>query len=235
VKITDRQKEILSRIIQEYINSAKPVSSRLIKEKYNLGICSAAIRTEMQRLTEMGFIFQPHTSAGRVPSDKGYRFFVNDLLDSDLLDFGDISEIRDIFQRKRKNVFELAEKVAKFLAQRAAGFVILDILKSGFFWKEGWEEIVREPEFEKRDVLLEFAELLKDFEKEIRNLKPESVPMVYIGQECPFSKGRNFSIIVAKCCFDKRQEVIISLLGPKRMNYNRNIGLINSLVKINDM
>jgi len=83
----------------------------------------------MQRLTEMGFIFQPHTSAGRVPSDKGYRFFVNDLLDSDLLDFGDISEIRDIFQRKRKNVFELAEKVAKFLAQRAAGFVILDIFQ----------------------------------------------------------------------------------------------------------
>ena len=234
MEISDRQREILLRIVQEYINSARPVSSRLIEAKYNLGICSAAIRIEMQRLTEMGFIFQPHTSAGRVPSDKGYRFFVDNLLDEGALETEDISEIKNIFQKKQKNIFGLAEEVARFLAQRSAGLVVLEILKGGFFWKEGWEEIVREPEFERRDILLEFTELLKDFEKEIKRLKPKRFPMVYIGQECPFSKGRNFSIILTRCCFYKSQEIVISLLGPKRMNYNRNIGLIYSLAKLND-
>jgi len=80
METTQRQTEILNRLIQEYIDSARPVSSQLLEKKYDFSICPAMIRIEMQKLTDQGFICQPHTSAGRVPTDKGYRFFVDNLL-----------------------------------------------------------------------------------------------------------------------------------------------------------
>jgi len=76
----ERKKNILHAIIQDYIVTAEPVGSRSIARKYNLGISSATIRNEMADLEEMGFIEQPHTSSGRVPSDKGYRFYVDFLM-----------------------------------------------------------------------------------------------------------------------------------------------------------
>src|SRR3989344_4263875 len=81
--ITDRQKDILDKIIQEYIDSAEPVPSQSLEKKYDLGLSPATIRGEMHKLTEQGFLYQPHTSAGRVPTDKGYRLFVNGLVDKE--------------------------------------------------------------------------------------------------------------------------------------------------------
>ena len=70
-------------IIREYIQSARPVSSQYLGEKYDFGICPASIRIEMQKLTDDGFLTQPHTSAGRIPTDKGYRLFVDQLAEGD--------------------------------------------------------------------------------------------------------------------------------------------------------
>ena len=81
--ITDRQKDILDKIIQEYISSAEPVPSQSLEKKYDFGLSPATIRGEMHKLTEEGFLYQPHTSAGRVPTDKGYRFFVDNLLNKE--------------------------------------------------------------------------------------------------------------------------------------------------------
>ena len=66
-------------IVKEYIDSAEPVSSQLLEKKYDFDISPATIRIEMQKLTDKGFLLQPHTSAGRIPSDKGYRFYVDNL------------------------------------------------------------------------------------------------------------------------------------------------------------
>jgi heat-inducible transcriptional repressor len=76
----ERKKNILHAIIQDYIATAEPVGSRSIAQKYNVGVSSATIRNEMADLEEMGFIEQLHTSSGRVPSDKGYRFYVDFLM-----------------------------------------------------------------------------------------------------------------------------------------------------------
>ena len=80
-KLTDRQKNILEIVIREYIENALPVSSKYIEEEYELGVSPATIRAELFDLIEEGYLYQPHTSAGRIPTDKGYRFFV-DLLAS---------------------------------------------------------------------------------------------------------------------------------------------------------
>ena len=81
MKLTERQEKILDIIVREYVNSAQPVSSKLLEKKYDFDISPATIRIEMQKLTDKGFLSQPHTSAGRVPTDNGYRFFVNNLME----------------------------------------------------------------------------------------------------------------------------------------------------------
>ena len=224
--ITERQEEILNRIIQEYINSAQPISSQLLEKKYDFGIRPAMIRVEMQKLTDKGYLLQPHTSAGRMPTDKSYRFFVNKLLESE------ISEFEEIFKEAREDILKWAFNLTKFLAEESSNFAILYPLERDFFLKEGWEEILEEPEFEEKDLVFDFAKLLEDFEEKVKELKLNSGIKVFIGRENPFSRAKDFSIISSKCCFPEAGEGIISLLGPKRMDYDRNIGLINSLTKL---
>ena len=76
-----RKMRILQAVTDDYINTAEPVGSRTIARKYGLGVSPATIRNEMSDLEELGYLEQPHTSAGRVPSDKGYRFYVDVLMD----------------------------------------------------------------------------------------------------------------------------------------------------------
>lgn len=83
--IDDRKIKILQAIINDYINTGEPVGSRTIAKKYNLGISSATIRNEMSDLEEMGFLEQPHTSAGRIPSSKGYRLYVDRIMEYERL------------------------------------------------------------------------------------------------------------------------------------------------------
>jgi heat-inducible transcriptional repressor len=80
MSITSRQEKILHSLVKEYIDAAEPVSSNLLQKKCNLDISPATIRNELQELTELGYITQPHTSAGRVPTEKGYKFFVEILI-----------------------------------------------------------------------------------------------------------------------------------------------------------
>ena len=78
--LSERQKLILALVIREYIDSVQPVGSKRLVKKYNLDFSSATLRNEMYALTEMGYLRQPHTSAGRVPSEEGYRFFVRQIM-----------------------------------------------------------------------------------------------------------------------------------------------------------
>ena len=79
--IDDRKLQILRAIIQDYISTGEPVGSRTIAKKYNLGVSSATIRNEMADLEDMGFLEQPHTSAGRIPSSRGYRLYVDRMIE----------------------------------------------------------------------------------------------------------------------------------------------------------
>ena len=83
--IDDRKLQILRAIIQDYISTGEPVGSRTIAKKYNLGVSSATIRNEMADLEDMGFLEQPHTSAGRIPSSRGYRLYVDRMIEFERL------------------------------------------------------------------------------------------------------------------------------------------------------
>src|ERR1700690_3206865 len=80
-ELSERQKSLLLIIIRDYIDSAQPVSSKRLVEHHRLDLSSATIRNEMSALTELGYLRQPHTSAGRVPTEEGYRYFVSQMID----------------------------------------------------------------------------------------------------------------------------------------------------------
>ena len=80
-ELTERQEKILNVIIRNYLETGEPVGSRTISKNSDLNLSSATIRNEMSDLEELGYILQPHTSAGRIPSDKGYRFYVDHLME----------------------------------------------------------------------------------------------------------------------------------------------------------
>lgn len=229
--ITERQKLILDTIVGEYIDSAQPVSSQLLERKYDFDVCPATIRNEMHKLTNSGFLYQPHTSSGRVPTDKGYRFFVDNLLEKGISEFKGVFKLEEMFQEEREDIFRFVTQISKFLATTSSSLAAIHLFEKDFFWKEGWEEILKEPEFEEKDFVFAFTKFLENFEKNIRDFKVNSEIKIYIGGENPFLKTKNFSIISTKCSFPDREEGIISLLGPKRMTYGKNISLISSIVR----
>lgn len=112
-RLDERKKKILKAIIRTYMETGEPVGSRTISKYADLNVSSATIRNEMSDLTDMGYIVQPHTSAGRIPSDKGYRLYVDELMKEKE---EEIAEIRDLMIAQTDKMDKVLKKVAKVLA-----------------------------------------------------------------------------------------------------------------------
>ena len=116
--LDDRKIKVLHAIINSYIVSAEPIGSRTISKKYDLGVSSATIRNEMSDLEELGYLNKPHTSAGRVPSDKAYRLYVNQILKAEKLkmDLKKKEEIKKVLTKESKEIDQLIQNSAKILS-----------------------------------------------------------------------------------------------------------------------
>lgn len=113
IELTDRQHIILKAIIQNYLETGEPVGSRTLSKSTDLNLSSATIRNEMADLEDMGYIFQPHTSAGRIPSDKGYRLYV-DMLMADKEQ--ELSDLKNVVLEKSDKVDKVLKQAARVLA-----------------------------------------------------------------------------------------------------------------------
>ncbi|QSZ28163.1 heat-inducible transcription repressor HrcA [Aceticella autotrophica] len=125
--LDERKKKILEAIINEYILTVEPIGSRTIAKKYDLGISPATIRNEMADLEEMGYIEQPYTSAGRIPSDKGYRYYVNNIIENYLSE----TYLKDIelFDQMLVEIDDIVKKFAKFLSDRTKHTIVVKMPK----------------------------------------------------------------------------------------------------------
>lgn len=230
--ITLRQAQILDQIVEEYIETAKPISSHLLKERAGFGFCPATIRNEMQKLTEQGYLEQPHTSAGRVPTDIAYRFFVNRLKE---IDFD-----KEFFQKSKeiieqgKDFLEEVQLVLKSLSSFSLKFTLSYLAEKKLVLKEGWEEVFTEPEFKDFNYCQKFLRLVKELDQGIKNfvLDEKNGIKVYIGKENPLLTISEFSLIASACFLPNEEKGILLIVGPKRMAYQKNISLLNSAVRL---
>jgi transcriptional regulator of heat shock response len=216
--LSARQEEILDGIVREYIKLAQPISSQLLEKRRNFGVCPATIRNEMQKLTEKGYLCQPHPSAGRVPTDKGYRFFVNKLLKKDLEVSWERKDVEDLLDEVRD--------LTRLLAEKSSNLALGYLSAERVLWKEGWEEIFHEPEFSQAGLALRLAQLVNDLEENIEKIKFFPEIQIYIGRENPVSRVQDFSMVTLGF-----GQGLFALLGPKRMNYDKNIALFYSLCR----
>ncbi|MBE7034989.1 MAG: heat-inducible transcription repressor HrcA [Ruminococcaceae bacterium] len=115
--MNERKKKILHSIINEYIQSAEPIGSRHIAKSIDLGLSSATIRNEMADLEEMGYLEQPHTSAGRIPSDKGYRLYVNSLMNNYEMTVHDLSALGGALEWRLGQLDKIIQRASDILSQ----------------------------------------------------------------------------------------------------------------------
>jgi transcriptional regulator of heat shock response len=229
--LSQRQEDLLGVLIKDYIDTAKPVSSKRLQKKYNLDVCSATLRGEMQKLSERGYLRQPHISSGRVPTNKAYRFFVDRILKEDWEESPDIclEELKGFEQ----DIFKFTELVTRALAKSSSSLVIACLLSKGLLWEEGWEDVFQIPEFEERAFRNKFVREAESLKKKIRDFSslPESID-VYVGKEGSILGSQDISLIITKSSFPDKEEGMIAVLGPNRMPYDKNISTINSLINL---
>ena len=137
-----------------------------------------------------------------------------------------------MFEKEVTDALEFAAYAARALANESSGLAATYMEDSSLFFKEGWEDMLLEPEFGQKESIKSFTKFLNDFEKNVAAMSFKEGTHVFIGRENLFSKVTDFSIMIAECDFPDHGRGLVALLGPKRMAYPKNIHLLNSFSKI---
>lgn len=224
MEITKRQEEILTQIIEEYAETASPVGSVTMAKLF--GVSSATIRAEMARLELMGLIAQPHTSAGRVPTDAGYRYYVNNLAVSDNKDD---MEDRGLHALERR----VSSQSRADAAIRGAVDSLVELTGNlglatvgGQLYLSGISRLFMQPEFVDTGRVQAVAKLLDNLEPWLREAAPGEALNIFIGHENPIGKDSEVSLIISKFVSPFSDRSYIGVLGPTRQNYMRVMGLV---------
>ncbi|MBI3304992.1 hypothetical protein HYZ80_01545 [Candidatus Parcubacteria bacterium] len=237
-----RTQGILSTVVREYIRRAEPIGSEWLAESFNFGIAAATMRQELARLDESGYLMQPHTSAGRVPTDKGYRFFVNLLLVEERRGHERLLQAMlrqaEAFERERQDIMRAA---AQWLGEhsRNLGMVGLSggedgVLRRGsgqMLYAFGFKQLLRQPELGDVQYLAQAFSLFESIEERIADLVdrvPTDATSVFIGRENPLREARQWSMVVGQ--FERAGGPgMVAIAGPTRMDYDRNIALVEAM------
>jgi heat-inducible transcriptional repressor len=218
--MTPRQQYILSEIIETYAKTAQPVSSAELTQA--MEVSSATVRAEMAELERLGYIAQPHTSAGRVPTDRGYRMYVNNVkvLHAD-------GRMSQALARRVASAGE-ADRAIKQAAESLSeitGNLGLATLSEGLFYS-GLRNLFGQPEFSGSRGY-EVASLLDSLDEWLAEAAPTQPVSVYIGQENPIGRSSGATLIIARFGSPFSDSSYIGVLGSTRQNYGRVMGLVD--------
>jgi len=230
-----RKELILGIIIKKYIDTAKPVSSLEISEDFKVKVSTATIRNEMKELEDCGYIFQPYTSAGRVPTDKGYRYFVDILMRERELNSNEQKALQTELFKMRAQHNRMAKSMAKMISLMSNNLALSGVVDSESVWDFGMSELLKNPEFKEADKVCQVAELLEYIDENIERLSEqarENKIEVFIGKENPLVNAESCSMILSGIQFPSGEKGIIAVVGPKRMRYSKNISLIKYVKKL---
>lgn len=222
--ISERKMFLLETIIKEYIETAVPVSSGALVSKYALDISSATVRNEMTDLEENGYIYQPHTSAGRIPTEKAYRLHLENIIDEkkETKSFKDSD--KKILDKDFNHDEASYKKVAKLISELSGGTVFWAFHKNDLFYT-GISNLFSQPEFKQVDAVCDISIIIDRLEEIIDEIFEdlEEKEQVLIGSENPF--GSFLSTVVLKYKHNNKSGVF-GIIGPLRMDYARNLDIV---------
>lgn len=232
--MNERQKKILTAIIKEYTKTGLPVGSNVLVESYNFEVSSATLRADMSSLEKESFLYQPYTSAGRIPTDEGYRYFVEEIMpDRELTKKEQLTLQKELLQLKAQNN-RLTRTTAKLLAT-LSGYVAFTAFPSKNEFSEfGLKSLLENAKMEDLDEICHLAETLDYIDEKCEDLMlalSDGETKIFIGEENPILKSKNHSMIVSQ--YEQNGERgIVALIGPKNMKYEKNKSLIDYVKKI---
>lgn len=225
--MTERQRAILATIIEQYAEIAAPVGSVTLAKLF--GVSSATIRSEMAKLEDMGLIMAPHTSAGRIPTDKGYRVYVNGITDASM------SELPSGIDRSARTIeAHVNSHIDK--ADRAIRSAVDSLVEltgnMGFatigteLYTKGIGTLFSQPEFLQGQHVQAVARLIDNIEPWLREAAPNEPLNVFIGSENPIGKSSGATLIISKFRSPYSDSSYIGVIGPTRQNYMRTMHLV---------
>jgi heat-inducible transcriptional repressor len=222
--MTDRQANILRAIVEEYAEVASPVGSSLLAKVFN--VSSATIRADMAELERLGYIHQPHTSAGRIPTDKGYRFYVNMLAESTDMPaerraeraLAARVESGGLPERTIRNAVDTLVELTHNLGLATIGNQL---------YMSGLSNLFGQPEFVSGRHFHQVARLLDNLEPWLREAAPNEPLSVYIGQENPIGRSANATLIISRFRSSYSDQSYIGVLGPTRQQYRDVMSLVS--------
>ena len=223
--MTPRQEKILRAIVEEYAEVASPVGSQLLAKIFN--VSSATIRAEMAELERAGYIKQPHTSAGRIPTDKGYRFYVNQTTEAGGLEASQGSARALTARIGEGSVPERAiRNTVDTLVELTHNLGIATIGKQ--LYMSGLSNLFGQPEFMHPGQVQEVARLLDNLEPWLREAAPNEPLSVYIGSENPIGRSAGCTLIISKFRSPYSDKSFIGVLGPTRQSYKDVMALVEN-------
>lgn len=225
--MTERQFKILAAIIEQHAEIAAPIGSVMLAKLFD--VSSATIRSEMAALEEMGYIAQPHTSAGRIPTDAGYRVYVNAINESkDSAQAVDLDRSARAIETRLTTQSDRADR-----AIRSAVDSLVELTHNlGFatigdeLYLSGISNLFSQPEFASTKHAQAVAKLLDNLEPWIREAAPNQPLNVYIGSENPVGKASGASLIISKFRSPYSDTSYIGVLGSTRQSYGRVMRLV---------
>ncbi len=220
--LTQRQIEILKSIIEEYIETAEPVGSETIEKKHNLSASPATIRNEMVKLSEYGYLKKPHSSAGRVPTPQGMKFYVKELMKEKELSTVEEVALKEKVWDYRDRTQRFLKEVSKCLAGKTNALAVVTT-NDGDLYSAGYANILNMPEFYDIDVTKTLLEAIDEYEafRSIFETTPSEDEDVHVligeelGQRLSGPYGFVFTDYETPMHLDGR----VGVIGPARLNY----------------
>ncbi len=225
--MSDRQRAILRAIVEDYAETASPVGSVTLAKLF--GVSSATIRSEMSHLEELGYIESPHTSAGRIPTDKGYREYVNaitEVTEQPQARLGDRS--MHALNARVKSSGEVADRAIRgavdSLVELTGNLGLATI--GDQLYMNGMSNLFSQPEYLSGRHVQAVAQLLDNIEPWLREVAPNKPLNVFIGSENPIGKSSGATLIISKFRSPYSDTSYIGVLGPTRQDYARVMQLV---------
>ncbi len=220
-EITDRQAKILAEIIRQYAVSAEPVGSHALAETFD--VSSATIRAEMAALERLDFIYQPHISAGRVPTDKGYRYFVNNLSGSEMTARTVMTMEKRVASLKDR--VDHAVKIATETLSDLTGNTAFATLTDTVYF-HGLHQLFSQPEFVEQLQAANAARYLDAMSEWLFSRGFRGDLGIFIGQENPFARSSGMAMIIARFEGPYSPHSYVGVVGPTRQDYAKVTGLV---------
>lgn len=234
--LTLRQRHILTVVIESYISNPLPVGSKSISGHGGLNISPASVRNEMGMLEDMGYLTHPHTSAGRVPTDMGYQFYVKEVVKEEPLQEELVNFISRELAARIKKLESLTERACQILSAMAEEAVLVSLPRGTIprVFVEGSRYILNQPEFQdlkKLQLLISTLEEKTSLARLLDSYSSEEGVHVAIGERELSKDMWDCSLISAPYHLHGRRMGTVGVLGPRRMRYGKMMSLVHQMTE----